>query len=270
MQKDVGSICSTEPNRLGFYSLFPMKLRALLALLIFSPALALFAEKSTSHPGYTFSDDHPGDATGKVYMGRFISHVMGHQGAPWLERSSREREEQPSKLVELMDIQPGDHVADIGAGSGYHVRRIAPIVGDEGQVYAVDIQPEMLAILERGLAAEGIKNVTMILGEIDDPKLPPASIDMAFMVDVYHEFSHPYEMTAALCQALKPGGRLILVEYRKEDPSIPIKPSHKMTAAQIRKEMAVHPLEHVSTDSMSLPWQHVAIFRKTAEPQAKD
>lgn len=223
--------------------------------------IPLNAEPS-AHPGYTFAEDHPADATGKVYMGRFISHVMGHQGAGWLERPEREREELPSTLIGLMDIKPGDHVADIGAGSGYHTRRIAPIVGDDGQVYAVDIQPEMLAILQGGLAAQGINNVTSVLGEIADPKLPSTTIDMAFMVDVYHEFSHPYEMISALCDALKPGGRLILVEYRKEDPSVPIKPSHKMTEAQVRQEMTPHPLEWVSTDSTSLPWQHVIVFRK--------
>lgn len=234
-------------------------LRLALLLII---STGLMAE--SDHPGYSFADEFPDDAIGKIYMDRFISHVMGHQGAPWLERSEREREEKPSKLIELMGIKPGDHVADIGAGSGYHVRRIAPIVGEGGQVYAVDIQPEMLAILERGLTREGINNVTMILGEIDDPNLKPESIDMAFMVDVYHEFSHPYEMTAALVEALKPGGRLILVEYRKEDPRVPIKPSHKMSAAQIRKEMEPHALEWVSTDSTTLPWQHVAIFRKVS------
>jgi len=224
--------------------------------------LCLLVPAKAEHPGYSFAEEFPDDAIGKIYMDRFISQVMGHQGAPWLERAEREQEEKPSKLIELMGIKPGDHIADIGAGSGYHVRRIAPIVGEEGQVFAVDIQPEMLAILDRGLKREGIENVTMVLGEIDDPKLPPESIDMAFMVDVYHEFSHPFEMTAALCQALKPGGRLILVEYRKEDPWVPILPSHKMTATQIRKEMEPHPLEWVSTDSTTLPWQHVAIFRK--------
>lgn len=222
----------------------------------------LVGATAADHPGYTFAEEHPADATGKVYMGRYISHVMGHQGASWLERSSRETEEKPATLLDLMNIQRGEHIADIGVGSGYHTRRIAPLVGDAGQVYAVDIQPEMLAILKEGLAAEGIDNVTPVLGEIDDPKLPPDLIDMAFMVDVYHEFSHPYEMIAALCDALKPGGRIIFVEYRKEDPAVPIKPSHKMTESQVRKEMEPHPLTWVSTDSTSLPWQHVIVFRK--------
>lgn len=232
-------------------------------LVLLGLVLSRLAAEPTGHPGYTFAEEHPADATGKVYLGRFISHVMGHQGAGWLERPEREREELPQTLIRLMDISPGDHVADIGVGSGYHTRRIAPLVGPEGQVYAVDIQPEMLEILQAGLTAEGITHVTGVLGEIDDPKLPAATIDLAFMVDVYHEFSHPYEMIAALCDALKPGGRLILVEYRKEDPTVPIKPSHKMTAAQVRKEMAPHPLEWVSTDSTSLPWQHVIVFRRT-------
>lgn len=237
--------------------------KTLVGLLLAGLMSGFIAAEPANHPGYHFAETHPADATGKVYLGRFISHVMGHQGAGWLERPEREREELPRTLIRLMDIGPGDHVADIGVGSGYHTRRIAPIVGPEGQVYAVDIQPEMLALLQEGLAAEGITNVTSVLGEIDDPNLPPASLDLAFMVDVYHEFSHPFEMIAALCKALKPGGRLILVEYRKEDPTVPIKPSHKMTAAQVRKEMAPHPLEWVSTDSTSLPWQHVIVFRRT-------
>mgnify|MGYP003676022797 CR=1 FL=1 len=237
------------------------RIKPLAQLILFA---VLVGTTTAEHPGYTFSGNHPADATGKVFMGRHISHVMGHQGASWLERAERETEEKPATLLDLMDIKPGEHIADIGVGSGYHTRRIAPIVGDEGQVYAVDIQPEMLEILQEGLAAEGITNVTSVLGEIEDPKLSPTSIDMAFMVDVYHEFSHPYEMIAAICDALKPGGRIIFVEYRKEDPTVPIKPSHKMTAAQVRKEMEPHPLEWVSTDSMSLPWQHVIVFRKTS------
>lgn len=240
-------------------------MKPLVYLALCALTTGLFAATEASpHPGYTFAEKYPSDATGKVYMGRYISHVMGHQGASWLERPGREHEERPATLLDLMAIKPGEHIADIGVGSGYHTRRIAPLVGTEGVVYAVDIQPEMLTILQEGLAAEGITNVTSVLGEIDDPKLPAGRIDMAFMVDVYHEFSHPYEMIAALCDALKPGGRIIFVEYRKEDPTVPIKPSHKMTAAQVRQEMEPHPLEWVSTDSTSLPWQHVIVFRKTS------
>jgi ubiquinone/menaquinone biosynthesis C-methylase UbiE len=208
------------------------------------------------------SEHPPRDGIGKIYFGRHIAHVMGHQGAPWLERDEREAEENPTKLLELFELKPGDRIADIGVGSGYHTRRIAPIVGDEGQVYAVDIQPEMLDILIRGLTQAGITNVTPVLGEIEDTKLPPNLIDMAFMVDVYHECSHPFEMIQSICRALKPGGRLILVEYRKEDDSVPIKPLHKMTETQVRREMEPHPLKWIKTDSTSLPWQHLVVFEK--------
>ncbi|GAB5559611.1 MAG: class I SAM-dependent methyltransferase [Synoicihabitans sp.] len=221
------------------------------------------ASLAAEHPGYSTTENPPRDATGKVYMGRMISHVMGHQGASWLERAEREREENVSRLIELLQVKPGDKVADIGVGSGYHTRRIAPLIEPEGKVYAVDIQPEMLAILAKNLEKVGITNVVSVLGDIDDPNLPSGEIDMAFMVDVYHECSHPYEMIAGICEALKPGGRLILVEYRLEDESVPIKRLHKMSAAQVKKEMEPHPLQWVSTDSTSLPWQHVIVFEKT-------
>lgn len=231
-------------------------------LLLCFVTVSFATETKTTHPGYVTSEHPPRDGIGKIYMGRHIAHVMGHQGASWLEREEREAEENPTKLLELFELKPGDRIADIGVGSGYHTRRIAPIVGDEGQVYAVDIQPEMLDILIRGLTKEDITNVTPVLGQIEDTKLPPNLIDMAFMVDVYHECSHPFEMIQSICRALKPGGRLILVEYRKEDDSVPIKPLHKMTETQVRREMEPHPLKWIKTDSTSLPWQHVIVFEK--------
>lgn len=237
-----------------------MNTRTLFLLCLIAGSTA--AETTSSHPGYVNSKHPPRDGIGKIYFGRHIAHVMGHQGAPWLERNEREAEENPTKLLELFELKPGDRIADIGVGSGYHTRRIAPIVGDEGQVYAVDIQPEMLDILIRGLTQAGITNVTPVLGEIEDTKLPPNLIDMAFMVDVYHECSHPFEMIQSICRALKPGGRLILVEYRKEDDSVPIKPLHKMTETQVRREMEPHPLKWIKTDSTSLPWQHLIVFEK--------
>ncbi len=237
-------------------------MRARLLLLFCLTAGSLAAASVDPHPGYVTSKHPPRDGIGKIYFGRHIAHVMGHQGASWLERTEREAEENPTKLLDLFELSPGDHVADIGVGSGYHPRRIAPIVGDSGQVYAVDIQPEMLEILNEGLAAEGITNVTPVLGGIEDTKLPANQIDMAFMVDVYHECSHPFEMIQSICNALKPGGRLILVEYRKEDDSVPIKPLHKMTEQQVRREMGPHPLKWVKSDSTSLPWQHVIVFEK--------
>ncbi len=166
--------------------------------------------------------------------------------------------------MELLALKPGEVVADIGAGSGYYTRRMAQAVGQTGRVYAVDIQPEMLQILTNKLTAEGITNVVTALGTEQDPKLPAGQIDVALMVDVYHEFSYPYEMVGAICKALKPGGRIVFVEYRGESRWVPIKEHHKMTEAQVRKEMEPHPLKWERTVSDKLPWQHFIVFRKTA------
>jgi ubiquinone/menaquinone biosynthesis C-methylase UbiE len=200
------------------------------------------------------------DGTGKVYMGREISKVMGHRGANWLERPSRAEKEQPAVLVDSMNLAPSDVVADIGAGTGYFTFRIAPKV-PAGRVFAVDIQPEMLAMMRETIQTENVDNVTLVEGSVTDPSLPADSIDKALMVDAYHEFSHPREMMLNLREALVPGGRVYLVEYRKEDPSIPIKPLHKMTEAQARKEMEAVGLEWVATEEM-LPRQHFMIFQK--------
>ncbi len=202
------------------------------------------------------------EGTGEFYLGREIAPVMGHQGAPWLERAERAEEERPDRVLELMGLEPGAQVADIGSGSGYYTRRIARVVGAGGKVYAVDIQPEMLAVLTNRLEIEGITNVIPILGSTFDPGLRDQSVDLVLMVDVYHEFSHPFEMVSALCRALKPGGRLVLVEYRAGDPDVPIKRLHTMTEAQVRKEMALHPLRWERTVSEGLPWQQYLEFRK--------
>ena len=198
---------------------------------------------------------------GKFYMGREISRVMGHQGAEWLERSEREREEMPNLLVELLKLKEGDVVADIGVGTGYIARRIAPKIGDTGTIYGVDIQQEMLDLLAEKMMEVGITNVKGVLGTITDPKLPPESVDLAIMVDVYHEFSHPYEMMQNICRGLKTGGRAVFVEYRAEDPRVPIKRLHKMSELQVIKEATPHPLVWVETLS-DLPWQHIIIFEK--------
>jgi len=202
------------------------------------------------------------DGIGKVYLGREISQVMGHRGATWLERPSRADKENPALLVDSMNLASTDVVADIGAGTGYFTFRMAPRVPD-GRVFAVDIQPEMLDMMRKTIENEGIGNVTLVQGTVQDPKLPSDSIDAALMVDAYHEFSHPREMMLNLKEALVPGGRVYLVEYRKEDPSIPIKPLHKMTEAQARKEMEAVGLEWVATEEM-LPRQHFMIFQKPA------
>ncbi len=205
------------------------------------------------------------DGIGKFYMGREISHVMGHQGAEWLERPEREREEMPNVLVELLKLKAGDVVADIGVGTGYIARRIAPKIGETGTIYGVDIQQEMLDLLDEKMAAAGITNVKGVLGTITDPKLPPASVDVAIMVDVYHEFSHPYEMLQNICRGLKTGGRVVFVEYRAEDRRVPIKRLHKMSELQVIKEATPHPLVWVETLD-DLPWQHVIIFEKIGVP----
>jgi precorrin-6B methylase 2 len=210
---------------------------------------------------YEYRKDHDPDGTGKFYMGREIAQVMGHLAAEWLERPEREREEQPTKLLEALRLRPGDVVADIGAGSGYYTFRLADKVGPKGNVIAVDIQPEMLALIRKRMKDRNITNIEPVMGAVSDPKLPPDSIDLILMVDVYHEFSHPWEMTTAMVQALKPGGRLVFVEFRLEDPNVPIKLVHKMSEKQVIKEMAPHPLRWVGTVN-TLPWQHIIIFEK--------
>ncbi len=210
---------------------------------------------------YEFRQDHDPNGIGKFYMGREIAQVMGHQGAGWLERPEREEEERPSLLLKALKLQPGDVVADIGAGSGYHALRMAKMVGPQGKILAVDIQPEMLAIIQRKMKKAKINNVETILGTAQDPKLPKNAVDLILMVDVYHEFEFPYEMTEKMVKALKPGGRLVFVEFRLEDPKVPIKLVHKMSEKQVRKEMEPHDLEWDSTLDI-LPWQHIIVFRK--------
>jgi ubiquinone/menaquinone biosynthesis C-methylase UbiE len=200
------------------------------------------------------------DGIGKVYMGREISFVMGHRGIDWLERASREREERTDLVVRNMELAADAVVADIGAGSGYFAFRISPAV-PQGQVFAVDIQAEMLQALERRQESAGISNIEGVLGTPTDPNLAPASVDAALMVDAYHEFSNPREMMDGLVEALRPGGRVFLIEYRKEDPTVPILPLHKMSEAQARLEMNAVGLEFVENRAM-LPQQHFLVFRK--------
>jgi ubiquinone/menaquinone biosynthesis C-methylase UbiE len=223
---------------------------------------ALAADSTTAATNrYETRAVHDPNGVGKFYMGREIAHVMGHQAAEWLERPEREQEEKTSLLIEALKFKPGEVVADIGAGTGYHVRRVAPKILPRGKVYAVEIQQEMLDLLTNNLTAIGITNVLPVLGTITDPKLPTNAVDTIIMVDVYHEFDHPFEMTAAMCRALKPGGRMVFVEFRGEDERVPIKRVHKMTEAQVRKEMAVHPLAWKETIGV-LPWQHIIVFTR--------
>ncbi|MDJ0650166.1 MAG: class I SAM-dependent methyltransferase [Xenococcaceae cyanobacterium MO_188.B19] len=203
---------------------------------------------------------HSPDGLGKFYMGREIAHVMGHQAMNWLERDSRESSEKPQLVIEHLDLKPTDNVADIGSGSGYFALRIANLV-PEGKVYAVDIQPEMLDVVSNIKKTQKITNIQTILSRESNPNLPESSIDLALMVDAYHEFAYPREMMANLYDALKPGGRVILVEYRKENPMITIKPLHKMSQKQVRKEMKAVNLKWLKTQEF-LPQQHFMLFQK--------
>jgi len=228
----------------------------------FWPAAALHAQNPPppgTAPGYELRAPSV-DGTGKFYMGREISLVMGHQGADWLERPSREVEERTHLFVERVEVEPDAVVADIGAGTGYVAFPMAERV-PQGKVLAVDIQPEMLEMIEQKKAELGVANVETVQGTGSDPRLPAGAVDLIYIVDAYHEFANPFEMGRAMFEALKPGGRLILLEYRGEDPRIPIKELHKMTEAQAKAEMAVVGLEWVRTDEY-LPQQHVLIFRK--------
>lgn len=192
--------------------------------------------------------------------GRVFAPVMGVGGAGWLERPEREDEEAPAKAIDALGLKPGMVVADIGAGSGYYASRMAKRVGPAGKVYATDIQPGMIAILERRIASEGLTNVTTVLGAMDDPRLPAQSIDLAIMVDVYHELQEPQVFLQRLKAAFKPGGRLVLLEFRKEDPKVPILEVHKMSVAEVKQELEAegYVLDRVID---VLPWQHIIVLR---------
>ena len=239
---------------------------ALLAVVLAALAVAL----ATTRPapaelpveGYYQLIGETPDGIGRVYLGREISRVMGHLGAGWLERPSREREERTDLLLDALPLETGMTVADIGAGTGYFSFPIAERLGS-GRVLAVDIQPEMLEIIRRRQTAGAPANVEPVLGTLTDPSLAPGSVDLVLIVDAYHEFSHPREMGDALVAALRPGGRMILVEYRAEDPTIPIKYLHKMTEQQARKEMQAIGLHWTETLDV-LPQQHILVFEKPA------
>jgi ubiquinone/menaquinone biosynthesis C-methylase UbiE len=224
-----------------------------------SPAAS--APATSPAPVYTYRADHDPNGIGKFYMGREIAHVMGHEGADWLERPEREEEEAPALLIRSLGLKPGQIVCDLGAGSGYLTVRLARAVAPGGRVKAVDIQQEMLDLLGERLKREGLENVDLVLGDEQDPRLPPASVDLVLMVDVYHEFAWPYEMMQNIVRALRPGGRVVLVEYRKEDPNVPIKLVHKMTARQAILEMRAAGLAHHKNIEV-LPRQHILIFTR--------
>ena len=217
------------------------------------------AQNSIVESKYTFKNgDYNG--IGKWYMGREIAYVMGYQGIGWLERSEREKEENVSKLIKNMKIKSNDVIADIGAGSGYHAFRIASLARN-GLVYAVDIQPEMLMAIEKNKQISKIKNIDTILGTEKSVEIPKNSVDKILMVDVYHEFSFPVEMIASMKNALKSNGELFLIEYRMEDPLVPIKTIHKMSEKQAVKEMEEAGFK-LRKNIDNLPWQHCMIFVK--------
>jgi tRNA A58 N-methylase Trm61 len=213
-------------------------------LALFVLAFGTFSYGQNTHP-----------VTGRQFAG-----VMGPAGAEWLVRPERELEEEPDKALAALEIHHGAVVADIGAGVGYFTWRLADVVGPTGKVYANDIQPEMIQLLKKNIRDRGLKNVEPVLGKYDDPKLPRGEVDLALLVDVYHEFSEPQKMLDRIRESLKPDGRLVLLEYRKEDPKIPIRPEHKMAVAEVKAE--VEP-EGYKLDKVLeiLPRQHILIFK---------
>ena len=194
--------------------------------------------------------------------GRRYAQTMGVEGADWLDRSERDLEEDPDRAINVLKIEKGSTVADVGAGSGYMTIKLSKKVGPQGKVYANDIQPGMLDLLNKRLVKSKIANVTTVLGTQDDPKLPPGALDLILMVDVYHELSQPQVMLRQLRAALKPGGRLVLLEYRKEDPDIPIRPEHKMSVADAKLEVEAEGFTLTKTNE-DLPRQHILIFTRT-------
>lgn len=212
---------------------------------------------------------HDPDGIGKFYKDREIAQVMGYQGASWLERGTREKEEAPTKLIEALKIEEGMTVADVGAGSGYHAFRMAKLTKAKGKILAVDIQQEMLDMMEKRIKDEKIEGIETIKGTEKDPKLPEGKVDLVLMVDVYHEFEYPFEMMEKMVASLKPGGRIAFVEFREEDRDVPIKPVHKMSERQVLKEMEeFSTMEHAETIK-TLPWQHVILFAKKKDVPKK-
>ncbi len=236
-----------------------MIFRLLALFIVFLPLNQCAGQDTDSNEKYIFKTGGS-NGIGKWYMNREIAHVMGFQGMGWLERSNREEEENTSKLLHDMAINADDVIADIGAGSGYHVFRMAPLA-HEGLIYAVDIQQEMLTVLREKKDNGDSKNIAIVKGGEKSINLPENSVDKVLMVDVYHEFNYPVEMIASVKKALRPKGKLYLIEYRGEDDSVPIKELHKMTEAQAVKEMQAAGMI-LERNFGNLPWQHCMVFLK--------
>lgn len=229
-------------------------------VLLFSVCACRAEEKPDVKPPVTKEEVKTSPAL-THYMGREIAQTMHYTGAPWLVRESREREEECSTLLKCLNLKPGMVVCDMGCGNGFYTHKISPLIGDTGKVLAVDIQPEMLELLNKRAEAAKETNIVTILGAVDDPKLPEGKVDLVFCVDVYHEFDHPVEMLAAIRKSLAPNGRMVLVEFRTEDPKVPIKKLHKMSKEQILKEIPPNGFKLVEQFD-KLPWQHVMFFEK--------
>jgi ubiquinone/menaquinone biosynthesis C-methylase UbiE len=221
-------------------------------------------ERADSQKARTAVDAKPPSripASLDVYMGRRIAQTMHYTGAEWLIRDEREREERCSLMLANLGVKPGMTICDMGCGNGYHTLQMAKMTGEQGMVVGVDVQPEMLGFLRDRMEKQGIENIIPILGGYHNPHLPPATIDMVLLVDVYHEFSYPEQMLASMRASLKPNGVIVLVEYREEDPKVPIKPLHKMSKAQVNKELLANGFKLVS-EFDKLPWQHMMFFGK--------
>lgn len=223
--------------------------------------------ESDTGPGGNGSQDYPPPLT--HYKGREIATTMHYTGAGWLVRAEREREENSSKLLRILGVKRGQSVCDLGCGNGFHSLSLARMVGPRGRVLAVDIQREMLLLLEKRAEQAGLENIETILGSPVDPRLPAESLDMVLLVDVYHEFSHPEHMLQAIRRSLKPDGKMVLVEFRGEDPDVPILPLHKMTKEQIRREIIPNGFRLVRQYD-KLPWQHVMFFEPVAQSASKN
>lgn len=222
-------------------------------------AAAFFTAAQNPEPGYAYAKGSA-DGTGKYYMGREIAPVMGAGGIEWLERPQRQTEENSRLVIEKMNLSPNAVVADIGAGSGYYSFRIAALV-PKGKVYAVDVQDEMIRVLKQKKTEKNASNVEVVKGDSMNVKLPPHSIDLAIMVDVYHELSWPREILQSITTSLKPSGKILLIEYRGEDPSIPIRELHKTTVKQLTAEFRTNGFT-LDYDGEFLPIQHFLIFKR--------
>jgi len=225
-----------------------------LCLMLVGSARAQDEAKRTIPPG-------PGK-----YMGRTISTTMSYHGAEWLTRQTRSKEENTALMLKQLGVENGDVVCDLGCGNGYHTLRIAKQIAPDGWIYGSDIQPEMLEMLNDRALEAGVSNLSPVLGTLIDPRLPAGSCDLILMVDVYHEFSHPEQMLAAIRKALKPDGQVVLVEFRAEDPEVPIKPLHKMSKAQITKELTANGFK-LARSFDKLPWQHMMFFQRDDAPE---